>query len=157
MGKNYSDLKQYIEKELQKTKFLNEGLDAINLIESLDQQKKEAEGAREAAYKDLDVALKKNSDAQATLAACQENIEDAKKAATKIINGAQDKAASIVAKAEADAEKLTVDTAKGLTQAHEDTAALEQRAEELRNETLELQKAHKDVQDQLWALKEKFA
>lgn len=151
------DLKTYLEKELHARRFLGEALDAVEQIDTLETQTREAKETFKAALAELDALDVKKQQVQDDIRTSELNINVAKAAATKIVTDARAKADDIVAKANSEADNLEAEVGKQLekerlavTNLLTDKAALEK-------EISELQKARSDIDAQLKTLRAKFA
>ena len=128
---NYKELKQYIEKELQSKKFLQEGLDAINNLESLDRSIKELGKEAEKATEQRDLA-------KAELAAINKQIGVARNSLdTTLKHGAEmtEKAKAIATAIEA---KATKNAAATKAAADEELAAVSAKIRETEEELVKL-------------------
>lgn len=141
---NYKELKQYIEKELQAKKFLQEGLDAINNLESLDRSIKELGKEAEKATEQRDLA-------KAELAAINKQIVVARNSLdTTLKHGAEmtEKAKAIAAAIEA---KATKNAAATKAAADEELAAVSAKIRETEEELVKLRATRdavaKDVEE----------
>ena len=128
---NYKELKQYIEKELQSKKFLQEGLDAINNLESLDRSIKELGKEAEKATEQRDLAKAELATINKQIAVARNSLD------TTLKHGAEmtEKAKAIATAIEA---KATKNAAATKAAADEELAAVSAKIRETEEELVKL-------------------
>lgn len=155
--KKFTDLKQYLEKELHAKRFLQEGLDVMTTLENAADEHASILKQIEAGRKELvDIS---NEKVKATKSLDLINARIAEKAADceTLLDKAREKAKGIVAEAYEEAKKTMTDTTEALAEVNEAIVAGKKELAGLKTEIEDLLKTKENINKDLDKLRKKFA
>lgn len=154
--KNLKDLKQYLEKEIHSRRFLQDGVELVATLETLNEDIEDARKTSASEAKRRDKAIKDREAEEAALAGVKAEIVRKREEAASIISDAElevkkmDKAAKIAA------SELANKTSNELLGENSDIVKAKQTKKELTAEVTALKNTKAELEDHIEGLRKKF-